>query len=40
MVRPSAATILHFLDEPAPAKPMAAQTYMDALYQGRQVLHG
>ncbi len=34
------ATIDHFLVEEAPAKPMAAVAYMDALYQGRQLLHG
>ncbi len=34
------ATIEHLLGEPAPAKPMEAVLYMEALYAGREILHG
>ena len=34
------ATIEHLLGEPQPAKPMEAQLYMEALYTGRELLHG
>ncbi len=34
------ATIEHLIGEKQPAKPMAATTYMEALYTGREILHG